>query len=135
MRFLRCFLFFIFSLSLLMGSAFAEPVSDGSGEVVVDNLAETSPSVPAGDELTLESVTLYADNPITAADTSGLKSVLLGLIGDYEATVIDYTYTNNSNYVSHSIEIQPDYVWLSSFCLVALMIFCLFRLGGALCRR
>lgn len=135
-RFIKFFSFFFISLSLLMGSALAEPVSeDVSGEVVADGEAVVSPVVPEGDELTLQSVTLYSDNPITAADSSGLKAVLLSLIGDYEATVIDYTYSNSSNYLSHSIEIQPDYVWIASFCMVALMIFCLFKLGGGLCRR
>lgn len=136
-RLYRVFFLFFISFTLLMGSALAEPVGeDDGGEVVADQEAAAAPEVPEGDELTLQSVTLYADNPITAADTSGLKAVLLGLIGDYDATVIDYTYTNNNNsYVSHSIEIQPDYTWLASAALVALMIFCLFRLGGSICRR
>lgn len=83
----------------------------------------------------IQSVSLMSLNPITSDDTTGLKSVLLELIGDYDAVVVEYQYQNNNmtgyNYLR---EVQPDYVWLCSAGLFSLVIYCVFRLGGALLR-
>ena len=72
--------------------------------------------------------------PVTPSDATGFKAVLLGLLGNYDPPVVQFEYTTNSNYKQYVNEIQPDYVWLCSCGLLALMIFCLFRLGGALLR-
>lgn len=68
---------------------------------------------------------------ISASQTSGLHSIFLSLIGDYNPIVKDYTYTSNNGYTSHSIEIQPDYSWLASALLFIVVLFCTFKfLGG-----
>lgn len=72
--------------------------------------------------------------PVTPSDATGFKAVLLGLLGNYDPPVIQFEYTTNNNYKQYVNEIQPDYVWLCSCGLLALMIFCLFKLGGALLR-
>ena len=72
--------------------------------------------------------------PVTPTDTTGLKAVLLSFIGAYDPPVIQYEYTTSNNYKSYVNEIQPDYVWICSFALIALFIYCLFKLGGALIR-
>lgn len=72
--------------------------------------------------------------PVTPSDTSGLKSVLLGLLGNYDPVIVEYQYQSSQGYNNYLREVQPDYVWLCSFALLALMIFCIFRLGGALLR-
>lgn len=72
--------------------------------------------------------------PVTPSDTSGVKAVLLSFIGDYDPPVVQYEYTANNNYKSYVNEIQPDYVWICSFALIALFIYCLFKLGGGLLR-
>lgn len=72
--------------------------------------------------------------PVTPADTTGLKAVLLSFIGDYDPPVVQYEYTTSNNYKSYVHEIQPDYVWICSFALIALFIYCLFKLGGVLLR-
>ena len=72
--------------------------------------------------------------PVTPSDASGLKAVLLSFIGDYDPPIVQYEYTTSNNYKSYVNEIQPDYVWICSFALIALFIFCLFKLGGALIR-
>lgn len=72
--------------------------------------------------------------PVTPSDTSGLKAVLLGLLGNYDPVVVEYQYQSTQGYNNYLREVQPDYVWLCSFALLALMIFCIFRLGGALLR-
>lgn len=72
--------------------------------------------------------------PVTPSDTSGVKAVLLSFIGNYDPPVVQYEYTNSNNYKQYVNDIQPDYVWLSSFALIALFIYCLFKLGGGLLR-
>lgn len=72
--------------------------------------------------------------PVTPSDTTGLKAVLLSFIGNYDPPVVQYEYTTPNNYKQYVNEIQPDYVWICSFALIALFIYCLFRLGGALLR-
>lgn len=84
------------------------------------------------DDMILQSVDVYSVSPITSDSTTGLKSVVLGLIGSYDTIVTDYTYNSNNGYVSHTIEVQPDYVWMGSFLLLCLILYCLFRLGGAM---
>ena len=72
--------------------------------------------------------------PVTPSDTSGLKAVVLGLLGNYDPVVVEYQYQSSQGYNNYLREVQPDYVWLCSFALLALMIFCIFKLGGALLR-
>lgn len=82
---------------------------------------------------TVTNVAFYSVSPITPEDTSGLKSVLLELIGDYDPIIVEYEYQNaNNSYSSYLREVMPDYVWCASFIMLALIIYCLFRLGGTL---
>ena len=73
-------------------------------------------------------------SPVTPGDTSGLKAVLLSFIGNYDPPLVQFEYTTSNNYKQYVHEIQPDYVWICSFALIALFVFCLFKLGGALIR-
>lgn len=71
--------------------------------------------------------------PVTPSNTSGLKSVLLSLIGSYDPIIAEYQYQNQNNtYYSYLREVQIDYVFICSFLMLALVVYCLFRLGGAL---
>lgn len=88
---------------------------------------------PVNDTITDISI-LTSVAPVTPSDTSGLKAVLLGLLGDYDPVIVEYQYQSSQGYNNYLREVQPDYVWLCSFALLALMIFCIFRLGGALLR-
>lgn len=73
---------------------------------------------------------------VTAEDTSGLKAVLLSILGDYETVVTDYEYRNNNNtYYSHSISIERDYAWLCACGVFALLLYCTFRSIGGICAR
>lgn len=100
------------------------PVQDGDSNV------GTSPSDPVLTDVAL----LTGLSPVTPSDTSGLKAVLLGFIGNYDPPIVQFEYTTNNNYKQYVNEIQPDYVWICSFALIALFIYCLFKLGGALIR-
>lgn len=95
-----------------------------------DTIAGTAPSYP----VLTSSVVATGLAPVTPSDTTGLKAVLLSFIGNYDPPVVQYEYTTSNNYKQYVNEIQPDYVWICSFALIALFIYCLFRLGGALLR-
>lgn len=80
--------------------------------------------------------TVYSLNPVTSADATGLKAVLLEFIGDYDAIVVEHAYASTNGYTNYVREIQYDYPWLCAAGLLVVMIFCLFKLGGSLlCRR
>lgn len=72
--------------------------------------------------------------PVTPSDTTGVKAVLLSFIGNYDPPITQYEYTTNNGYKQYVNEIQPDYVWICSFALIALFVYCLFKLGGGLLR-
>lgn len=73
---------------------------------------------------------------VSASDSTGFKAVVLGLIGDYETVITDYTYQSGSTgYYSHSINIERDWSWICSACIFALVIFCVFRVIGVLLKR
>lgn len=69
--------------------------------------------------------------PVDSSDTTGLKAVLLEFLGEYDPVVVEYRYTNGQNY-QYLREIQPDYVWLCSCALLIVIVYCVFKAGGAL---
>ena len=96
---------------------------------VMDNVGASSANLVLTD-----AVVAYGLAPVSPSDTSGVKSVLLSFIGNYDPPIVQYEYTSNNNYKQYVNEIQPDYVWICSFALIALFIYCLFKLGGGLLR-
>lgn len=96
---------------------------------VMDNVGASS----ANSVLT-DAVVAYGLAPVTPSDTSGVKAVLLSFIGNYDPPIVQYEYTTSNSYKQYVNEIQPDYVWICSFALIALFIYCLFKLGGGLLR-
>lgn len=84
--------------------------------------------------VTITDISLASVSPITPSTTSGLKSALLGILGNYDPVVVEYQYASGNGYTNYLREIQPDYVWLCSAALLALVIYCLFKLGGGLIR-
>lgn len=77
-------------------------------------------------------VSLMADAPIEASDTSGLKAVLLEILGPYEPILFEYSYGNTGT----GREVFQDDVWLCSFWMLMLLTYCVFRLiGGWLTRK
>lgn len=80
-----------------------------------------------------DEIVVYALDPITADDTSGLKSVLLSVLGPYENIVTEYRYMNNNqSYYSYLREITPDYPWFGSLAVFLVLLFSVFRIGGSL---
>lgn len=76
---------------------------------------------------------VYSVSPVTLTDATGLKAALLGILGNYDTVVTVHQYTRaGSTSPTYVTDVQPDYVWLAGAALLLLLIYCLFRLGGAL---
>lgn len=129
----------------------SDALSDGEDEtspppVVIVNAAvsddpssDQEVSAPPAEEFLVYDedygVQVYAVNPITSA--SGLKGVLLDVLGDYDAIVVEYRYqtTTSGNY-SYIREIQPDFPWLCSAGIFLALLWSVFSIGGRLiCRK
>lgn len=93
-----------------------------------------SPDV-VSEDVVLAGVSRVSIPPVTPSSTTGLKAALLAVLGNYDPVVVVYQYnTSSSGYSSYATDIQPDYVWIASAVLLCLVIWCLFKLGGALLR-
>lgn len=91
---------------------------------------------PVDSEPVESDVSVYAMDPVTPSNSNGLKKILLDVLGDYSAIQIEFRYLNTNGTYSYIREVQPDYVWLCSAALFAILIWCTFKLGGAiLCKR
>ena len=100
----------------------------------VDNDASVTPVSIDDPSVTITNISLASVAPVTPSSTSGLKAALLGILGNYDPVVVEYQYSSGNGYTNYLREIQPDYVWLCSAALLALVIYCLFKLGGGLIR-
>nr|DAX11638.1 MAG TPA: hypothetical protein [Inoviridae sp.] len=93
-----------------------------------------SPDV-VSEDVVLTGISRVSVPPVTPSSTTGLKAALLTVLGNYDPVVVVYQYnTSSSGYSSYATDIQPDYVWIASAVLLSLVIWCLFKLGGALFR-
>lgn len=93
-------------------------------------------SVPLSDVDSGIAPAYVIDDGTTGEPAGTLKSLLVKIIGPYNPVIVQYRYqTSTSGNYSYLREIQLDYVWIASAALFALMVFCIFRLGGALLRR
>lgn len=80
-------------------------------------------------------VQVYSTNPITSG--TGLKGVLIDVLGPYDAIVVEHRYQNsNSSNYSYVREIQPDYPWLCSAAVFLALLWSVFAIGGRIiCRK
>lgn len=93
-----------------------------------------SPDV-VSEDVVLTGISRVSIPPVTPSSTTGLKAALLTVLGNYDPVVVVYQYnTSSSGYSSYATDIQPDYAWIASAALLCLVIWCLFKLGGALLR-
>lgn len=90
---------------------------------------------PAEDTWELEGIDVYALPPVTSG--TGLKGLLLDVLGPYDTIITQYTYKQNgNNYYSYVNDISPDYPWLMSAALLIVLVFSVFRIaGGFLCKK
>lgn len=100
----------------------ANPQSAGSPDVV-------------SEDVVLTGISRVSVPPVTPSSTTGLKAALLTVLGNYDPVVVVYEYNISSSSSSRYVtDTQPDYVWIASAALLCLVIWCLFKLGGALLR-
>lgn len=74
-------------------------------------------------------------NPVTPASTSGLKKIILDMIGNYDAIIVEYAYQSSQGYTSYLREVQIDYPWIAAVCVFALVLLCFFRILGVLFKK
>ena len=94
--------------------------------------ADDAGAAAVGGDMEYVGTELYSLSPITVANATGLKAALLSVLGSYDTIVTVHQYQNSNNYNQYVTSVQPDYVWLAGAALLLLLIYCLFRLGGAL---
>lgn len=100
----------------------ALPESSGSSDVV-------------SEDVVLTGVSRVSVPPVTPSSTTGLKAALLTVLGNYDPVVVVYEYNISSSSSSRYVtDTQLDYAWIASAALLCLVIWCLFKLGGALLR-
>lgn len=93
-----------------------------------------SPDV-VSEDVVLTGVSRVSIPPVTPSSTTGLKAALLAVLGNYDPVVVVYQYNSSSSgYSSYATDVQPDFAWIASAALLCLVIWCLFKLGGALFR-
>lgn len=83
------------------------------------------------------SVLAVQSTPNTPVESSsGLKGILISLFGPYSPTITQLRYqSNTSTNYTYVNDISPDWPWICSCAIFALVLYCVFRLGGALlCR-
>lgn len=121
------------------GSSDSEVSSGGNTFYVLEHSASSVGAnygdltdIPVG--ASIDNITVTSVSPVQPSDTTGLKSALLGVLGSYDPVIVEYEYSDRNGYKNYLRDVQPDYVWLCSCALLALVIYCLFRLGGALIR-
>lgn len=145
-RFLS-FLSVIFICVFLCVPAFASAAEQGT-DTGTDSGSDTTvlvPDVNVYNEVVVEDTedlgtyvgtTVYALNPVSPSDTSGLKSIMLSLIGDWDSIIVEHRYESSNGYTNYLREIQLDYPWLCSCAIFLVVLFCVLRGGFAcLCRK
>lgn len=134
-RFLFLSLILVFSLNFSALAAEGEAEQE-STEVIVPNVVINN-EIDTGEDLgEYVGTSVYALNPVTSSDATGLKAVLLEFVGDWDSIVIEHAYESSNGYTNYLREVQLDYPWLCSCGLLVVVIYCLFRLGGSiLCRK
>ena len=112
----------------------AEAFANGDSVYVLSgDMPYADSSGVSSDDMQYVGSQLFSLSPVTPSNTSGFKSVLLGLLGNYDTIVTVHQYqSSSSGYSSYVTDVQPDFVWLTGAALLLLLIYCLFRLGGAL---
>lgn len=106
----------------------------------LDEVSAAFPESTGSPDLVSEDVVLTGISrvsvpPVTPSSTTGLKAALLTVLGNYDPVVVVHEYSISSSSSSRYVtDTQPDYVWIASAALLCLVIWCLFKLGGALIR-
>lgn len=125
----------VFSINFSAMAAEGDP-EQGSASVVVPDVTINN-LIDTGEDLgEYVGTTVYALNPVGPGDSNGLKAIMLSLIGDWDSIIVEHAYASTNGYTNYLREVQLDYPWLCSCAIFLVIIYCIFRLGGAiLCRK
>lgn len=127
MIFMRRFLL-IFALCLCLCfsfvPAFAAEAEAGEGA--------SAPVVNVYNELPVNDLSYTGSSQLPLAVSDGLKGVLVSFIGEWESITLQHSYVDSSGNTVVDVDTIPDYPWIAAAVLLCLMVFCLFRIGGAL---
>lgn len=131
--FLIIFLFVSSSFAFASSSDTDFLVSDPTlQDLVDDTLDYLDHSSVSEDDFYLTNISVN-NFRLSSSDTSGLHSIILSLLGDYNSVVTDYEYRNNNNtYTSHSIDISPDWSWIATAVIFLVVLYSTFRLIGSI---
>lgn len=69
-------------------------------------------------------------SPITPNNTNGFKSIILGVLGNYDPVIVEYAYQSSQGYTSYLREVQPDYAWMITAAIFLVMLYSVFRILG-----
>lgn len=92
-------------------------------------------NTPISGESQIETIVSSTPLRISASDTTGLHSVILSLIGDYNPiqSVTEYRYPSGTGYQTrYQVDVTPDWSWIMTCFLFIVVIFCVFRLIGGI---
>lgn len=93
------------------------------------DLGYTSSSSESPMDWELDGIETFSLSPITPADATGLKKVLLEVLGSYDNVVTQYRYMQDgSTRYTYVNEITPDYPWIFSAILFIVLIASIFRI-------
>lgn len=110
-----------FTSGLLSGVSDDLP-ADGDSSVVVPSGPVAAPEEP----IECVGVEAYALPPVESS--TGLKGVLLDILGPYDTVVTQFKYQQgNNSYYTYVNDISPDYPWIASALLFIVLLVSLFR--------
>lgn len=110
------------------------PIADALYEAIIRANNEQIDDLTPVDDLSIMPL-WTGDTGQTPIPGGNLRTVLTSLIGPYSPVVVQYSYNNGSS-TQYLREIMPDYVWMISAAIFALVLYSVFRLWGAVfCRK
>lgn len=122
-RFL-CAVFVLLICCSIVCPAFASDGSSAASEPVVN--------VYNAVEFPVNSYTYLGSDQQLLSVAGGLKGVLLDFLGEWQSIVVEHSFVDEQGVSVTQVDVIPDYPWIASAVLLCLMVYCLFRVGGAL---
>ena len=99
------------------------PLEPGMGDLLLA-LVQNQQEDGLGDLVGIET---FALSPIETS--TGLKGILLDILGPYDNIVTQFKYQqSNNSYYTYVIEVTPDYPWIASAALFIVLLVSLFGL-------
>lgn len=96
-----------------------------------DSSAAVPPESVTGSDEPLECVGIETYALVPVQSSTGLKGVLLDLLGPYDTVVTQFKYQQgNNSYYTYVNDISPDYPWIASALLFIVLLVSLFRFLG-----